>query len=266
MIAATATMSGAEIRRLSRAAEFAGQTSGVAAGHVQCNIVILPRDTADHFEQFCALNPKPCPLLAISPEPGNYRLPGLGEDIDIRRDVPLYRIWRDGLVKEQCQDVVHLWQQDWVAFALGCSFSFEEALIKSGIEVRNISERCNVPMYRTNIDCTPAGPFRGKLVVSMRPMPAADAIEAIQICGRYPRVHGAPVHVGDPSLIGVTDLQRPDYGDAVTVRTDDVTVFWACGVTPQVALEAARLPVAITHEPGHMLVTDLKNEELAGTL
>ena len=266
MVAATATMSGADIRRLSRSAEFSGQTSGVAAGYVQCNIVILPRDTADHFAHFCALNPKPCPLLAVSPEPGDYRLPDLGEDIDIRRDVPRYRIWRDGIFTEQRESIEQLWQQDWVAFALGCSFSFEEALIKSGIEVRNISEQCNVPMYRTNIDCTPAGPFEGKLVVSMRPMPASNAIEAIQICGRYPRVHGAPVHFGDPALIGIADLQKPDFGDAVSVRPEDVPVFWACGVTPQVALEAAELPVAITHEPGHMLVTDLKNEELAGPI
>ena len=266
MGAATATTSAAEVRRLSRASAFTGPTSGLAAGYVQCNIVILPQDAADHFAQFCALNPKPCPLLAISPAPGNYRLPALGEDIDIRRDVPRYRIWRNGELTEQCESIEQLWQDDWVAFALGCSFSFEEALIKSGIEVRNIIEQCNVPMYRTDIDCTPAGPFRGKLVVSMRPMPASDAIEAIQICGRYPRVHGAPVHFGDPSLIGIVDLQRPDYGDAVSVRPDEVPVFWACGVTPQVALEAARLPVAITHEPGHMLVTDLKNEELAGPL
>ena len=266
MVAATATMSGVDIRRLSRSADFTGQTSGVAAGYVQCNVVILPRDTADHFAQFCALNPKPCPLLSVSPEPGDYRLPDLGEDIDIRRDVPRYRIWRDGIFTEQCESIEQLWQQDWVAFALGCSFSFEEALIKSGIEVRNISEQCNVPMYRTNIDCTPAGPFEGKLVVSMRPMPASDAIEAIQICGRYPRVHGAPVHFGDPGLIGIADLQQPDFGDAVSVRPEDVPVFWACGVTPQVALEAAELPLAITHEPGHMLVTDLKNEELAGPL
>ena len=266
MVAATATMSGADIRRLSRSAEFTGQTSGVAAGYVQCNVVILPKDTADQFAQFCALNPKPCPLLAFSPEPGDYRMPDLGDDIDIRRDVPRYRIWRDGVLTEQCESIEQLWQRDWVAFALGCSFSFEEALIKSGIEVRNISEQCNVPMYRTNIDCTPAGPFRGKLVVSMRPMSASDAIEAIQICGRYPRVHGAPVHFGDPGLIGIADLQQPDYGDAVSVRANDVPVFWACGVTPQVALEAAGLPLAITHEPGHMLVTDLKNEELAGPL
>ena len=266
MVAATATMSGADIRRLSRTANFTGQTSGVAAGYVQCNIVILPRDAANHFEEFCALNPKPCPLLATSPEPGDYRLPGLGDDIDIRRDVPRYRIWRDGALAGQCEDIVELWRNDWVAFALGCSFSFEEALIKSGIEVRNISEQCNVPMYRTNMDCAPAGPFQGKLVVSMRPMPTSDAIEAIQICGRYPRVHGAPVHFGDPSHIGIADLQQPDFGDAVSVRKDDVPVFWACGVTPQVALEAARLPIAITHDPGHMLVTDLKNEELAAPL
>jgi uncharacterized protein YcsI (UPF0317 family) len=163
----------------------------------------------------------------------------------------------------QPTDIGDLWQDDWVAFALGCSFSFEEALTDAGIEIRNVAEGVNVPMYRTNIPCAPSGPFRGNMVVSMRPMPAADAIRAIQVCSRFPSVHGAPVHIGEPAQIGISDLSKPDFGDAVSIYPTDLPVFWACGVTPQVALEAARLPVAITHEPGHMLVTDLKNSELA---
>ena len=263
MVAAQEPMAGHEIRGRCRTADFTQQTSGLAPGYVQCNIVILPAGDAAHFESFCTLNPKPCPLLAVSERPGDPSLPKLGTDIDIRTDVPQYRVWQDGVLTEQRHDIVDLWQDDWVAFALGCSFSFEEALIAAGIEIRNISERVNVPMYRTHIDCKSAGPFGGKMVVSMRPMPAADAIEAIQICSRYPSVHGAPIHLGDPQAIGIADLAQPDFGDPVTIRTDDVPLFWACGVTPQVALESARLPIAVTHEPGHMLVTDLKNAELA---
>ena len=156
-----------------------------------------------------------------------------------------------------------LWRDDLVVFALGCSFSFEEALLADGLDVRNVSEGVNVPMYRTNIDCAPAGPFQGKMVVSMRPFKAADAIRAVQICTRFPSVHGAPIHLGDPGLIGIENLDLPDYGDAVTLAEDELPVFWACGVTPQVALEEAKPPFAITHSPGHMLVTDLRNSQLA---
>ena len=263
MIVPTAGTSGADVRSLCRRGEFRGQTSGIASGFVQCNVVILPAPSARHFQDFCERNPKPCPLLAMSPEAGNPTLPALGDDIDIRSDVPRYRVWRDGELSEQCEDIAALWQDDWVAFALGCSFSFEEALSEAGIAIRNIEEGVNVPMYRTHVPCLPAGPFSGNMVVSMRPMSAADAIESIQICARYPSVHGAPVHLGEPSQIGISDLMRPDFGDAVTLRENDIPVFWACGVTPQVALEAARLPIAVTHEPGHMLVTDLRNKDLA---
>jgi uncharacterized protein YcsI (UPF0317 family) len=177
--------------------------------------------------------------------------------------VPSYRVFRDGTASEEVADITALWRDDLVVFALGCSFSFEEALLADGLEVRNVSEGVNVPMYRTDIDCTPAGAFRGKMVVSMRPFRAADAIRAVQICTRFPSVHGAPVHLGDPGQIGIVSLGTPDYGDAVTVAKDELPVFWACGVTPQVALENARPPFAITHSPGHMLVTDLRNSRLA---
>ena len=200
--------------------------------------------------------------MASSSTPGDYSLPLLG-DIDIRSDVPSYRVFRDGVFEEEVQDISGLWRDDLVVFALGCSFSFEEALLADGLDVRNVSEGVNVPMYRTNIDCTPAGPFQGKMVVSMRPFKAADAIRAVQICTRFPSVHGAPIHLGDPGLIGIENLDQPDYGDAVTMAADELPVFWACGVTPQVALEKARPPFAITHSPGHMLVTDLRNSQLA---
>lgn len=251
-----------ELRHAIRSGAHTGNTSGLAPGYVQCNIVILPAAVANDFLRFCQLNPKPCPLIATSNGPGDFTLPPLG-DVDIRTDVPSYRVFRDGEFIEECADISSLWRDDLVTFALGCSFSFEEALLADGLEVRNVSQKVNVPMYRTSIDCKPAGPFAGKMVVSMRPFRAADAIRAIQICTRFPAVHGAPVHLGDPGLIGISDLARPDYGDAVTVAGDELPVFWACGVTPQVALEMAQPAFAITHSPGCMLVTDLRNSQLA---
>ncbi len=250
------------LRRAIRAGTHSGNTSGLAAGFVQCNIVILPAAWANDFLRFCQLNPRPCPLIAMATSPGDYTLPPLG-DVDIRTDVPSYRLFRDGEFVEEKTDITALWQDDLVTFALGCSFSFEEALLADGLEVRNVTEGVNVPMYRTSIDCNSAGPFAGKMVVSMRPFAAAQAIRAVQICTRFPAVHGAPVHLGDPALIGIGDLARPDYGDAVSVRSNELPLFWACGVTPQVALEAARPPLAITHSPGCMLVTDLRNSQLA---
>ena len=252
----------AALRRRIRDGEHTGNTSGLAPGHVQCNIVILPADWAGDFLRFCQLNPKPCPLVATAARPGDPALPPLGS-IDIRTDVPSYRVFRDGRLADECSDISTLWRDDLVTFALGCSFSFEEALLADGLEVRNVSEGVNVPMYRSDLDCIPAGPFAGKMVVSMRPFLAADAIRAVQICTRFPSVHGAPVHLGDPGLIGIGDLALPDYGDPVSMRGDEMPVFWACGVTPQVALEAARPPFAITHSPGCMLVTDLRNSRLA---
>jgi uncharacterized protein YcsI (UPF0317 family) len=250
------------LRQSIRAGRHTGNTSGLAPGYVQCNIVILPADWANDFLRFCQLNPKPCPLVAASNGPGDYSLPPLG-DIDIRTDVPSYRLFRDGELVEELPDVTALWRDDLVTFALGCSFSFEEALLADGLDVRNVSEGVNVPMYRTDIDCRAAGPFAGRMVVSMRPFLAADAIRAVQICTRFPAVHGAPVHLGDPALIGIADLAAPDYGDVVTLREHELPVFWACGVTPQVALAAAKPPLAITHSPGCMLVTDLRNSQLA---
>ena len=255
-------ISPAALRRAIRSGEFTGNTSGFAPGYVQCNLAILPADWAGDFLRFCQANPKPCPLVGVSETPGDPALPPLG-DIDIRTDVPSYRVFRNGEFEQDVPDIIELWRDDLVVFALGCSFSFEEALLADGLDIRNISEGVNVPMYRTDIDCAPAGPFRGKMVVSMRPFRGADAIRAIQICTRFPSVHGAPVHLGDPALIGIADLAQPDYGDAVSVACDELPLFWACGVTPQVALEQARPPFAVTHSPGHMLVTDLRNSQLA---
>lgn len=252
----------AQLREAIRSGAFTGNTSGHAPGFVQCNLTILPAAWAGDFLRFCQANPKPCPLVAMAGSPGDVTLPPLG-NIDIRTDVPSYRVFRDGELTQELPDIREVWRDDLVSFALGCSFSFEEALLADGLDVRNITEGVNVPMYRTNIDCAPAGPFAGKMVVSMRPFRARDAIRAVQICTRFPSVHGAPVHLGDPALIGIDDLAKPDYGDAVSIGADELPVFWACGVTPQVALESAKPPFAITHSPGHMLVTDLRNSHLA---
>lgn len=244
-----------ELRSMIRSGSFTGSTSGHGGEALQANLVILAGEDAPDFLRYCQANPRPCPLLAVG-EPGNPGMPGLG-DIDLRHDVPRYRLWRDGELVDEPADIADLWRDDMVSFALGCSFSFEEALVDAGIPVRHQRAGRNVPMYRTNVATRPAGRFSGPLVVSMRAMPAADAIEAISICHRFPLAHGAPVHLGDPSLIGITDIDTPDYGDAPDIREGDIPVFWACGVTPQAAIITARPSIAVTHAPGHMLVTDI---------
>ena len=253
---------GAEQRRRIRVGSFSGPTAGLAAGNVQANLAILPKAYAHDFLRFAMSNPRPCPVLAVS-EPGDPRLPTLADDLDIRTDVPRYRVWRDGELVEEPTDITRHWRDDLVIFAIGCSFSFEEALLEDGIEIRHITHNSNVPMYRTNIPCVPAGMFHGPMVVSMRPMKPADAIRAVQITSRFPSVHGAPVHLGLPEMIGIADIGKPDYGDAVPVGPDEIPVFWACGVTPQAVIAQARPSFCITHAPGSMLITDLRNSRLA---
>ncbi len=259
---ALADISPDALRLKIRSGDFTENTSGFAPGFVQCNIVILPSRWAADFLRFCQANPRPCPLIACSASPGDTGLPKLG-DIDIRSDIPSYRVFRNGALEKECDNINDLWTEDLMTFALGCSFSFEEALLEAGLDVRNVSEKVNVPMYRSNIPCESAGPFSGDMVVSMRPFLPAHAIRAIQVCSRFPAVHGAPVHFGDPATIGIENLAIPDYGDPVSIREGEVPLFWACGVTPQVALENAAPPLAITHSPGCMLVTNLRNAELA---
>lgn len=245
-----------------RQGQWTGHTSGLADGHVQGNVVILPEALAGDFLRYCQRNPKPCPLLAVS-EPGEAKLPSLGNDIDICTDVPRYRVWRDGALAEEPTDISHLWRKDLVTFIIGCSFSFEQALLEAGLPLRHIQQNRNVAMYRSNIATEAAGSFHGPMVVSMRPFKAQDAIRAIQITSRFPNVHGAPVHIGDPSQIGIADLSKPDYGDGVDVLADEIPVFWACGVTPQAAITQAKPDFCITHAPGAMLITDLLNHQLA---
>lgn len=250
------------VRTLIRQGVWHSHTSGLASDHVQGNVVILPQAQATDFLRYCQRNPKPCPLLAVS-EPGQPQLPSLGVDIDIRTDLPRYRVWRDGSVVDEPTDISALWQGDLVTFVLGCSFSFEQALMEAGLPLRHIEQGKNVAMYRSNIETAKAGIFQGPMVVSMRPMKAAAAIRAVQVTSRFPNVHGAPVHLGNPALIGIDRLDSPDYGDAVEVMTDEIPVFWACGVTPQAALAMARPAFCITHAPGAMLITDQLNQHLA---
>lgn len=253
---------GIAVRHACRMGAWSSATAGLAPGYVQTNLVVLPLAFAGDFSRFCHLNARPCPILAIG-EPGSSALASLGVDLDVRTDLPRYRVWCNGRLTDEPTGIVKLWRDDLVAFAIGCSFSFEEALMAAGLPLRHIELGRNVPMYRTSIPCTPAGPFGGSVVVSMRPFKPADAIRAIQITSRFPNVHGAPIHIGDAAAIGIVDLAKPDFGDATPMEPDELALFWACGVTPQVALQHARLPIAITHAPGSMLVTDLNNAQLA---
>lgn len=251
-----------QVRQNIRHGQFTQPTAGAAPGFVQANLVVLPKTLAADFLLFCQRNPKPCPLLSVS-DPGSTFFPGYGEDLDIRTDVPRYRVWRNGELIDEVTNVSSYWRDDLVSFAIGCSFSFEEALVAEGLDVRHISCASNVPMYRSNIATQSAGPFHGPLVVSMRPFKPADAIRAIQLTSKFPSVHGAPVHLGDASQIGIDDLSKPDYGEPVEVRAGEIPVFWACGVTPQAVLMASKPEFCITHSPGYMLVTDKLNTQLA---
>ena len=244
-----------ELARQRYRAGLVAPTSGWSAGYTQANLVALPREWAFDMLLFGQRNPQPVPLLDVT-DPGSTRT-ALAPEADLRTDLPRYRVWRDGELVDEPVDVTDVWQPDLVTFLIGCSFSFDTALVAAGIPVRNIEQDRNVSMYRTDLDCRSAGRLSGPLVVSMRPIPGALVPAAVQITARMPQVHGAPVHVGAPGALGIRDLADPDYGDPVDFEPGDVPVFWACGVTPQAALAASRPPFAITHAPGHMFVTDV---------
>ncbi len=252
----------APVRAMIRTGEITGQTSGMCDGYAQANLAILPKDLAFDFLLFTQRNKKPCPVLDVteagSPVP---RLTAPGADI--RTDIPRYRIYRKGELTDEVTDISSFWRDDLVAFLLGCSFSFEAPMIEAGLEVRHITDHHNVPMYKTNIECVPAGVFHGPMVVSMRPMKPADAIRAVQITTRMPFVHGAPIHIGDPEAIGIHDIDKPDFGEPSEIRPGEVPVFWACGVTPQAVAMAVKPEFMITHAPGHMFITDIPNASLA---
>lgn len=251
----------AEFRSAVRAGRYRAQTAGQCPGYTQGNLTLLPRECSEEFLRFARLNPKSCPLIGVT-EAGSRRVPELG-DIDLATDLPCYRVLRDGQRAEQVSDLAGLWRDDLVGFVIGCSYSFEDALREAGVPVRHIDEGRGVPMFVTCIPNGRAGRFGGHMVVSMRPMTAAQAIRAIQVTSRFPSVHGAPVHLGDPAQIGIADIECPDFGEPMALQPGEIPVFWACGVTPLQAIASAALPFAIVHEPGHMLVTDLRNSHLA---
>jgi uncharacterized protein YcsI (UPF0317 family) len=234
----------------------------MASGSVQANLVVLPRSFAEDFHRFCEANPRPCPLLDVT-DPGSAEPRHVAPGADLRVELPRYRVYRHGVLTDEVERLSDLWREDFVAFLLGCSFTFEAALLDAGVALRHIEQGCNVPMYRTNRPTQPSGPFHGALVVSMRPIPAHLVERATRVTQRFPRAHGGPVHAGDPIVLGIADLSRPDYGDAVPVHAGEVPVFWACGVTPQAAAEAARIELMISHAPGHMFITDLRDDDLA---
>ncbi|QIR07522.1 putative hydro-lyase [Salinivibrio costicola] len=252
----------AELRQKIGVNAYTGSTSGLAPGYLQANLVILPADWANDFLLFCQRNPVACPLIGVT-EPGCPFLNDIGADIDISRHAPEYHVFYNGQFDTSVADLSEHWRDDLVAFVLGCSFSFEDALVQSGLTVRNIEQGRNVSMYDTQIACQPAGRFSGNLVVSMRPFTSQDAIRAIQITSRYPKAHGAPVHFGTPAAIGISDINTPNYGDAVDIFDGEVPVFWACGVTPQNVIRHSKPPICITHAPGKMLITNLLNNALS---
>jgi len=251
------TVSPKEVRAAIRNRSFTGDTAGLGGGYIQGNLAILPAEYATDFLRFCQRNPKPCPLVGVS-ETGDPILHTLGDDVDIRTDVPQYKIFKNGQLIEQVEDITAHWRDDFVTFVLGCSFSFEEALMQDGIPVRHIEQNKTVPMYRTNIQTVKAGPFSGECVVSMRALSVQDAIRAVEITSRFPEAHGTPIHFGDPAAIGIEDVNKPDFGDPTEIKEGEVPVFWACGVTPQVAIQNAKPSICITHAPGHMLITDIR--------
>ena len=252
----------AEVRQLIRTGAWRGVTSGVAPGHVQANLAILPKDLAFDFLLFCQRNPKPCPLLEVI-EAGSVEPVLTAPGADIRTDVPGYRIYAEGQFSAEVPSLADHWTDDLVSFLLGCSFSFEQAMTDAGIELRHQTMGCNVPMYITNIPTTPAGSFSGPMVVSMRPIPREQIVRAVQVTSRFPATHGAPVHIGSPEAIGISDIDRPDFGDGVEVRPGEEPVFWACGVTPQAVALNSKPPLMITHAPGHMFITNQRDADVA---
>jgi uncharacterized protein YcsI (UPF0317 family) len=249
-----------QVRQAVRQGEYARHTAGLAPGCLQANLVILPKSQAVEFEEFCALNPRPCPIVGQTAA-GDPYFRTLGKDVDVRCDLPSYNIYRQGELVEQVPDLNGHWSDDFVAFALGCSFTFENALSRAGISLWHIANNTTVPMFRTNLPLAAVGPFKGHMVVSMRSLAVDQVDKAAEISTRYPWAHGGPVHIGDPAAIGIADITKPDWGDPAPVEPGHVPMFWACGVTPQAVVIDAKLPFVITHTPGHMLITEIPEDQ-----
>lgn len=250
-----------EVKKLIREGKIDFQTSGMCAGYAQANLCILPKDYAFDFLLFCMRNPKPCPILEVG-DVGSREFKAMASEGDVCTDFPKYRIWKNGVLEKEVTDISEYWQDDFVYFLIGCSFSFESEMLEADIPVRHIEENVNVPMFNTNIELASAGAFHGNMVVSMRPIPNDLVVKAVEVTAAMPKVHGAPIQIGNPETIGILDVNHPDYGDSVTINEGEVPVFWPCGVTPQNAVMQTKPPIAITHAPGHMFITDVKNVAL----
>ena len=251
--------SAADLRAAARRGEWRGTTAGHCPDYQQANLVILPKEEAVEFAAFCTRNPTPCPLIEITP-PGDPEPAHSAPGADLRTDSPGYRVYRKGELVEQRGDIRDLWRDDLVAFLLGCSLTFEHALMEVGITPRNVECNTKVPMFVSNLACVPAGRFHGPMVVSMRPIPEAQVELVRELSSRYPHAHGAPIHIGDPQAIGINDISKPEYGEPVPICQNEIPMFWGCGVTPQAVAESARVDFMITHEPGQMFLTDLPRE------
>jgi uncharacterized protein YcsI (UPF0317 family) len=260
--ASAAVLTPVEWRLRFRQGELVRPTAGLAPGFVQANLVVLPQALAFDFLLFAQRNPKSCPLLEVV-DPGSAEPRQMAPGADLRTDLPRYRVYRNGHLVEDPVDLLALWADDLVSFLIGCSFTFEAALVDAGVPVRHIEQGTNVPMYITSVPTVPAGVFHGPTVVSMRPVPAGKVVRAVQVTSRFPAVHGAPIHIGDPGAIGIRDIARPDLGDPVEIRTGEVPVFWACGVTPQAVAMASKPSLMMTHSPGHMFITDRRDADFA---
>ena len=246
------------VRGAIRSGAYQDHTAGLANGYLQANVVIIEESYALDFMRYCQRNPKPCPVVGVG-DTGNPMMATLGQDVDIRSDVPSYNIYRHGVLIDSCSHIAHLWQENMVAFALGCSFTFEHAILRAGLPLWHVENNRTVPMFKTTINTVKAGPFSGPMVVSMRVVAASQIEEVKAISAQFPLAHGAPVHWGDPAAIGINDIAEPDWGDPTPIRDGEVAVFWACGVTPQAAIARAGLPLCITHKPGQMLITDIRD-------
>ena len=250
-----------EVKKLIREGKIDFQTSGMCAGYAQANLCILPKYYAFDFLLFCMRNPKPCPILEVG-DVGSREFKAMAREGDVCTDFPKYRIWKNGVLEKEVTDISEYWQDDFVYFLIGCSFSFESEMLEADIPVRHIEENVNVPMFNTNIELASAGAFHGNMVVSMRPIPNDLVVKAVEVTAAMPKVHGAPIQIGNPEAIGILNVNHPDYGDSVTINEGEVPVFWPCGVTPQNAVMQTKPPIAITHAPGHMFITDVKNVAL----
>ncbi|PCJ60311.1 MAG: DUF1445 domain-containing protein [Planctomycetota bacterium] len=252
-----------ENRALIRGGKYTQQTSGMSMGYLQVNVVILPKDFANDFQKYCVNNSKACPLLEVT-DVGSIDAGKLATEVDVRVDLPKYQIFKNGLLVDSPDDILNYWQDDFVTFYLGCSFSFEDKLLEEGFKLRHIVEGRNVPMYKSNLPCASVGPFKGNMVVSMRPFLKEDISKVSQITKEFSFAHGDPIHMGDPEAIGIGDINNPDFGDAVTINSNEIPVFWACGVTALEAVKSAKLDIAITHAPGCMLICDVLSDDLQG--